>query len=73
MMDPLTILSAVTTAIGVAKQLVALGQDVAPLLSKTYDVLVKGDKVTEQDLDALVALTEKNSVELQVPIPDEKP
>ena len=71
-MNPLTIITAVTAAISVVKQLIDLGKDVAPLVTKTYDVLVKGEDVTQAELDELRILSDSYSAEIQQPVPPEE-
>lgn len=71
-MDPLTILAAVTTAIKLAQTFIEVGKDAAPILSKVYALLSKGDQATQADIDELQVQSDAWAAEIDQPIPPEE-
>lgn len=64
------IVAAITTAISIGKALIEAGKDAAPIAQLIYSTFVGKKKVTQADLDAFVAQTEKLEAELQAPLPE---
>ena len=71
-MNPALILQAITSAMSVANSAIAIGRDVAPIVEAVYGVLVKGNSVTQADLDMLRRQSDAWSVEIQKEIPPEE-
>lgn len=69
-MDPLTIIAAVNGAVTLIKSLISAGKDVSDLVQGTINVTKIG--ATQADVDALIALSDKWSAEIQQPIPPEE-
>lgn len=68
-MSPISIISAVSNAIAVAQAAIAAGKEVGPFIA-ALKRFFSGDEVTQADLDALAAETDRLSAELQLPVPD---
>lgn len=67
------ILGVIGTAIQVAKQAVEIGKDAGPLIAAARRLLGKDTSdVTQEDLDALVVLSDALSEELMAPLPPEE-
>lgn len=69
-MNPLAIIAAVGTAIQFIKEGIEVGKDVTQLVQGALNVTKAG--ATQADYDALVALSDAWSEEIQRPIPPEE-
>lgn len=68
-MNPIAIIGAIQTAISVAQAAIAAGKEVGPFIA-ALKRFFSGDEVTQADLDALAAETDRLSAELQAPLPE---
>ncbi len=64
-MNVAAIISAVASAMSLAQQLVDLGRDVSPILSRAGELLLKGDLATEDDVVALQAMSDAYAAEIE--------
>lgn len=72
-MNFLTVINAAQGALAIANAALALGQDVAPLIEKTADLLTKGTSATPDDVAALRKLSDDWGAQIvATPIPDEE-
>lgn len=69
-MDPLAILSAVTTAIKVAQMAIEAGKSAAPIVTAIYNRITNKPlaDVTQADLDALAAISDQMTADLLRPL-----
>jgi hypothetical protein len=65
------IVGAINSAITVAGALVQAGKDAAPVAKLIYDTFVGKEEITEAELEAFQAESDKLSAELQAPLPEE--
>jgi hypothetical protein len=68
-MDPLTIVSTISTVIKVAQAAVQAGKDAAPFIKAIYNTFAGKTEVTQADLDKLIAESDRLRVELHLPLP----
>jgi hypothetical protein len=71
-MNAVVIISAVTSAIEIAKQFIEVGKDVAPIITSIYNLLAKKQHATQADVDLLQAQNDAWSAELQKELPPEE-
>lgn len=69
-MDPLTILSTVTTAIKVAQMAIEAGKSAAPIITAIFNRITnkKLADVTQADLDALALISDQMTADLMRPL-----
>lgn len=69
-MDPLTILTTVTTAIKVAQMAIDAGKSAAPIITAIYDRITNKPvaDVTQADLDALAVISDQMTADLMKPL-----
>lgn len=69
-MDPLTILSAVTTAIKVAQMAIEAGKSAAPIITAIFNRVTNKPiaDVTQSDLDALALVSDQMTADLMRPL-----
>lgn len=69
-MDPITILTAVTTALNVAQKLIDAGKSAAPIITAIYNRITNKPvaDVTQDDLDALAAISDQETADLMKPL-----
>lgn len=72
-MNLASIFAAIKNSMEIAKSFIAAGKDVAPIITTVYEILAKGKKVTQADVDKLQAQNDAWSAELQAPLPPEEP
>lgn len=75
-MDALTIINLIAgvikTAVDLTPTIIKTAEDAAPFAQAIYNSLIKGEKVTQEDLDALEARITDLSNQLQLPLPPEE-
>lgn len=75
-MDALAIINLIATVIKTAVDLtpaiIKTAEDAAPFAQAIYNSLIKGEKVTKEDLEALEARITELSNQLQKPLPPEE-
>lgn len=69
-MDPLTILSAVTTAIKVAQMAIEAGKSAAPIITAIFNRVTNKPiaDVTQADLDSLALVSDQMTADLMRPL-----
>ena len=70
-MNPLAIISVISTVIQVAQAAIQAGKDAAPFINALRQTLGGTGEITQEQLDALEAQIDKLSDELDVPLPPE--
>jgi hypothetical protein len=65
------VVDAINTAINVGSTLIQAGKDAAPVAKLIYDTFVDKKDVTQEQLEAFQADTDRLSEELQAPLPPE--
>lgn len=68
-----TIASVIKTAVDLTPDVIKTVQDATPFAQVIYNAVVKGDSITQEDLDKLEAQITDLSNQLQLPLPDETP
>jgi hypothetical protein len=66
-----SVVSAINTAINVGATLIQAGKDAAPVAKLIYDTFIDKKEVTQAELEAFQAETDRLSEELQAPLPPE--
>lgn len=71
-MDPIAILGAVNTGIKLLDLAIQAGKDIGPVVALMKKTFVDKDEVTQEELDAFAAESDRLSDELMAPLPNEE-
>lgn len=67
------VMSALTSAFQIGSAVITAGRDLAPVVTMLYDTFVLKQDVTQADLDAFAAETDRLGALLMAPLPDPEP